>query len=517
MSRTPSKALGSRPYETIGLLKVNDQPWSREVRMTRFALILTTVLLLLPPPALPQAEYRIYEEHPRLLINPQRIDRLRKDAARQSARWRHLKTLIDNGASFPEEPLVLALLFQALDDEVAGRQAVEWAVESARAGTLADPENLRLAAIVLDWCYELFTDEQKTATAEALGKSAGPLLSAPNPAIDSVRGAVLAAAAAAGDWDGSEALLGSFIERHWKRWIAPALRRGELLDRGYEIIAVMEICHVIRRNLEIDLWKDTRGAFQTLPRHLMLGYYPKPLETDEGVFRDPASRSTHDFDPARESTLRRIGEMLLVAYNVSSDTYRFLQGWLRHDAFVLKTPLGAPYEFLWVNPYLPGLSYSSSPLFTHDELRGRLFVRGGWEEGDVWLGYINGELQIFADGKRYLVRQEDRQAPLGLAGTIIVFGSVPMSIKFKAPEGERIFVVGLGDQQPVRAKIGRKGFQVYEPGRGGILRFENPPEPMKPFLNFKKRIKLEVRPGPWRGPSSRGRKPPTLNPDRKPD
>ena len=307
MSRTPSKALGSRPYETIGLLKVNDRPWSREVRMTRFALILTTVLLLLPPPALPQAEYRIYEEHPRLLINPQRIDRLRKDAARQSARWRHLKTLIDNGASFPEEPLVLALLFQALDDEVAGRQAVEWAVESARAGTLADPENLRLAAIVLDWCYELFTDEQKTATAEALGKSAGPLLSAPNPAIDSVRGAVLAAAAAAGDWDGSEALLGSFIERHWKRWIAPALRRGELLDRGYEIIAVMEICHVIRRNLEIDLWKDTRGAFQTLPRHLMLGYYPKPPQLiARQLGADEAERFRGEGDQA---ALFPIGEM----------------------------------------------------------------------------------------------------------------------------------------------------------------------------------------------------------------
>lgn len=485
--------------------------------MKRLALVFPLLMLLLPTPALPQAEYRIYLEHPRLLINSQRVDRLRKDAARQSARWRQLKTLIDGGAAFPEEPLVRALQFQVLDDEPAGRQAVQWAVESAHAGVLKDPESLRLAALVFDWCYELFSDEQKTATARALGEGAGPLLDAPNPGIDSVRGAVLAATAAAGDWDGSEALLGNFIERHWMQWIAPALRRGELLDRGYEIIAVMEICHVIRRNLELDLWKETRKAFEFLPRHLMLGYYPQPIQTAEGVFRDPAARSTQDFDPARESTLRRIGEMLLVAYNVSWDNYRFLQGWLRHDAFILKTPLGAPYEFLWVNPYLPGFSYSSSPLFTHDELRGRLFVRAGWEEGDPWLGYFNGELQIFADGKRYLVRQQDRQAPLGLAGTIVVFGSVPMSIKFKSPGGERIFIVGLGDQQPVRAKIGRKGFEVYEPGRGGILRFENPAEPQKPFLNFDKRIKLEVRPGPWRGLSSGGRKPPTLNPDRKPD
>ena len=480
------------------------------------------MLLLLPAAALPQADYRIYEEHPRLLVNPQRIDRLRKDAERQSTRWRQLKTLIDDDAAFPEEPLVRALQFQVLGDEAAGRQAVQWALESARAGAFKDPEILRLAALVFDWCVELFSDEEKTAAAQALGEGAGPLLNAPNPGIDSVRGAVLAAAAAAGHWtgsdgDGSEALLADFMERHWKKWIAPALRRGELLDRGYEIIAVMEICHVIRRNLEVDLWSDTREAFETLPRHLMLGYYPQPIETTEGVFRDPAARSTQDFDPVRESTLRRIGEMLMVAYNVSWEEYRFLQGWLRHDAFILKTPLGAPYEFLWLNPYLPGFSYSSSPLFTHDELRGRLFVRGGWEDGDRWLGYLNGELQVFADGKRYVVRPQDHQAPLGLAGTIVVFGSVPMSIKFKAPEGERIFVVGLGDQQPVRAKIGKKGFEVYDPGRGGILRFENPPEPHKPFLRFNKKIKLEVYPGPWRGPGSGTRKPPTLHPDRKPD
>ena len=34
-----------------------------------------------------------------------------------------------------------------------------------------------------------------------------------------------------------------------------------------------------------------------------------------------------------------------------------LQGWLMHDSFMLKSTFGAPYEFLWANPYQPGLSY----------------------------------------------------------------------------------------------------------------------------------------------------------------
>lgn len=499
------------------MITVHNIPWWQDFEMKRPALIFLFLMFSLPRSALPQAEYRIYEDHPRLLLNSQRIDRLRKDATRMSARWRQLKTLIDSEAQFPEQPLVKALQLQVLGDEVAGRQATAWAVESARSGALENAESLRLAALVFDWCYDLFTREERSEMAKALGEAAAPILSARNLEIDVLRGALLAAIAAAGDWVGSEALVKAFFQDHWERWVKSALLRGELLDHGYEIIAVMEVCHAVRNNLDRDLWRETREVFETLPRHLMLGYYPHAIDTAGGVFRYPAFRSTRDFDLVRESTLRRIGEMLLVAYEVNWNDYRFLQGWLRHDAFVLKTPLGAFYEFLWVNPYLPGLSYSSSPLFAYDELRGRLFVRGGWEEDDSWLGYLNGELQVFVDGRRHLVQYTDQKALLSIAETVVVLGRVPMSIDFKAPGSKRIFVVGLGDQQPVRAKVGRKSFEVYQPGRGGILRFENPPKPDKSFLNFRKRIKIEVFPGPWRGSPSGKRKQPTLNPDRNSD
>ena len=410
-------------------------------------------------------------------------------------------------------PLVKAIQFQVLNNELAGRQAVVWALENSRQGTLNNTEILRLSALVFDWCHDLFSAEEKISMARSLGTTAASILEAKNVEIDALRGAMLAVIAASDDWSDSETLIKVFFQNHWAQWVKPALLRGELLDYGYEIISVMEICHVVRRNLERDLWQETRSVFEMLPRHLMLSYYPYPIETPKGVFREPVFRSTRDFGSIRESTLRRIGEMLLVAYETHWEDYRFLQGWLRHDAFMLKTPLGALYEFLWVNPYLPGLSYSSAPLFVHDEMRGRVLVRSGWDENDSWLGYLNGELQIVADGKRHIVLQGDQQKPLGLAGTIVVFGRVPMSIKLKAPGSKRIFVVGLGDQKPVRVKIGRKGFEVYEPDRGGILHFENPSKPEKSFLQFDKHIKIEVAPGPWLGPSSRGRqKVPTLNP-----
>ena len=463
---------------------------------------LPVLILLLPLSAWAQADYRIYEQHPRLFLQQRQLDRLRKDVERQSTRWRQLHKLIENDAAFPEEPLVRAVQYQVTANEEAGNRAKQWVLELAGSSNgFGNSEDLRLGAIVLDWCYPLFSDTEKRAVAEALGRGAQSILSSANQGVDGVRGAVLAAVAAAGDWAGAEPALETFFEQHWKPEILPALLRGELLNQGFEQIAVMEICYVIRKNLERDLWRDAPDVFRPLPRHLMLQYYPKPLQTEEGLFRRPAAPSAVELDVVRESSLRRIAEMLLVGYETGWDEYRFLQGWLRHDAYSLNTPLGAVYEFLWVNPYLPGLSFFSAPVSSQDKLRGRLFVRAGWQDDDMWAGYIDGEFQIHADGKRHIIPREAKQAPLIFAENAVVFGTLPLSFKVKVPDGKRIFIAGLGDAQAYRVKINRKPFEVFEAGRGGILLLENPPEApgiekKKPLLNFDKRISIQVRAAP---------------------
>ena len=467
---------------------------------------LLTLILLLPLSAWAQADYRIYEQHPRLFLQQRQLSRLRKDVERQSTRWRQLHKLIENDAAFPEEPLIWAVLYQVKADEEAGDKAKQWLLALAGSSSgFQSAQNLRLGAIVLDWCYELFSDTEKRAAAKALGKGAQKVLASAGQGIDSVRSAVLAAVSAAGDWPGAEPALETFFEQHWKYEVLPALLRGELLDQGFEQIAVMEICHVIRRNLERDLWREAAHVFRPLPRHLMLQYYPGPLQTEEGLFRRPAAASTMELDVVRESSLRRIAEMLLVGYETGWDEFRYLQGWLRHDAFSLNTPLGAVYEFLWVNPYLPGLSFFSAPAFSQDELRGRLFVRAGWQDEDMWAGYIDGEFQIHADGERHIIPREANQAPLVFSETAVVFGALPLSFKVKAPEGMRIFIAGLGDAQAYRVKINRKPFEIFAAGRGGILLLENPPETpgvesKEPLLNFDKRISIQVRAAPA-GPS----------------
>ena len=56
----------------------------------------------------------------------------------------------------------------------------------------------------------------------------------------------------------------------------------------------------------------------------------------------------------------------MVAYDTNAAESQLLQGWLMHDHFMLRGTFGAPYEFLWANPYQPGLSYYHVPLVYHN-------------------------------------------------------------------------------------------------------------------------------------------------------
>ena len=472
------------------------------------AAVLAVLFIWLPSFGLAQPEYRVYEDHPRLFLEPDRLKRMRKDVERRSVRWEQLRRLVDRNVALPEEPLVRALQFQTAGNEPAGRQAAAWAVAKAEHSKgferLAD---LRLGAVVFDWCYELFTEEERARVAGTLGKAAGTFAGASGVDPGEVRSAALAAVAVAGDWAGSEPALADLLERRWKTEILPALRRGRLADRAEDLLAVIEFCHAVRNNLQRELWQDDINLFKSLPFALMLRYYPKPLQTETGVFRQPAMLTTVETDPEVEATVSRIAELSFVAYENSWEEYQFLQGWLRHDEYSLTNPLGAPYEFFWLNPYLPGLSYFSAPAVVHDEVRGRLFARAGWQEGDLWAGYFNSQLQIFADGQRFVVRREDEQAPLIFPEVVVVLARVPMSVKVRAPEARVIYMVGLGEGKSYNFVINKRTFRTYEAGRGGIIVLKNPPKGSgKRFLKFNKPIRIELTAAGERGPSLLGSK-----------
>ena len=77
------------------------------------------------------------------------------------------------------------------------------------------------------------------------------------------------------------------------------------------------------------------------------------------------------------------------------------------------------YEFLWADPYLPGIAYQNLDPWVYDEQGGRLYARSGWDAGACWVA-------ISQSGER------DVNCPPGWQDKTVQFGSltlVPMSSK----------------------------------------------------------------------------------------
>ncbi|MDA1314253.1 MAG: hypothetical protein O2968_13015 [Acidobacteria bacterium] len=448
-------------------------------------------LSLLPGLLCAQVEYKVYTQHPRIWLEGRRLERLQKDAERESERWRNLQRLIKAEVDFPEEPLLRALLYQVSKDDKSAKKAVDWALAEASSDGFKKPAALRLGAIVFDWCYELLDDNQKSTLAPALFNAAKSLSGNPVVGLPDLRAAVLALVAVGDHAETYAAVLETLMKQHWEARLVPQLRDGKLLTGSEDLVALGELSHVARHNFEIEIWEQASDIFRALPLRMMMGVTPQPVRTEEGIFRVPVNTPIEK--AALEGSRNRIAGMIFVAYENNQADYQFLQGWIRHDAVTLYTPLGAVYEFLWVNPYLPGLSYFSAPLVFHDEFEGRLYARAGWQDEDLWVAYIDHRLYIVSGDETHEIRIDDKQVPLIFPGAAIVFGRVPLDVRVKIPEGQAVYVVGLeeGSTHPVRVNSSRNAEQPVL--KGGILVIENRVNSGLPEIDFEEPLRVRVR------------------------
>ncbi|MBI1356248.1 MAG: hypothetical protein GC160_18045 [Acidobacteria bacterium] len=437
-------------------------------------------------PLLAQAEYRVYNKHPRLFLDADRLKRLSRDAERETDRWRLLRQQLDNGAALPERPVALALAYQLRADERAGRQAVE----TIAAGSPTGPSPLRQAALAYDWCYPLLNDEQRAALARSLTEQAEQ---AP-PTAEGLRDAVLALVAVAGDADGAEAALGRALRERWEAKLLPQLQAGGLVDRAESLLALLEVSHVLRHNLERDLWTEAPDAFRALPMARILGYLPETLESDEGRLRRYAVPVVSDEAAVNEALFGRIAEMLLVAYESTSREAQFLQGWLRNDSFTLKGPRGAIYEMLWINPYLPGLAPASAPKWTFDPVRGRIFA----QRNELWLGYYDGGLHVDNGQGVQPAGESFREEPLGVEGATVIWtkGSGKWEVEIptgRDPRGPAVLFLGLDPQRQYEAKAGKGSWRKLEVGHGGVATLLNDYEAKESALEYDEKVRVQLR------------------------
>jgi hypothetical protein len=432
------------------------------VRTCSIALTLASLPALSPSQ---EESLRVDGAHPRIFLVPRRLKLLRRERERQSLRWNQFQLLMAGKAPMPEPGFAEALYYQASGNAEAGHEAIHWAL-----GPGAD---LRQLSLVFDWCQDILTEAESKALAAKLARAIQQTRR--DSSVGAIRSRLLAAVALAGHLpDVANRELEQVVRKWWEVQTAPALNAGHealALDESY---ALLEILHVVRDNCDIDLRDAAQRYFKDLPMIHLLSHYPASFPAGENEYRIPATLHPTSEPDLRRAALSRAAELSMVAFDSNAAGSQILQGWLLNDNFLLRGTFGAPYEFLWANPYQPGLSYYHAPLFFHDELFGRLFVRSSWEESATWLGYFDGELQVFEEGQAALVDPHLDAAPLPLSSAVILFGAHTQRFKVAVAESEPVFVVGLKPRQSYLIEVDNEEMSEERSDPGGILSLDMP-------------------------------------------
>ena len=424
---------------------------------------LAILALLLAPALFGQDEYRIYTEHPRLFLTRQRLRLLKRERERESMRWRQFDLLVRAAAQMREPGFALALHYAVTGEAPIGQRAVDWAL-----GPGAD---LRQLALVYDWCQPLLSEPQAKALAAKLRRLAEQ---STGLGIEATRDRVLAVIAAADDAHTEENALREMVTNWWRVQTAPRLADGRLVVGTPELFALFEILHATRDNLKIDLREAAPEYFRELPKFQVLANYPAPLAAPENEYRIPVYQGSGQPDLDRAALARAAG-LSTVAYDNNALENQYLQGWLIQDRFMLQGIFGAPYEFLWANPYQPGLSYFQLPVFFHDQHSGALFLRSNWEDDAIWFGIYHGEAQLFRDGRVTVLNQKgprpkkSEAIPVGDASVLV--GRNPMQF---AMEGGRVLVVSLKPHAKYLVETDDEEMSELETDGAGTLVLEYP-------------------------------------------
>jgi hypothetical protein len=404
----------------------------------------------------------VFTEHPRLLLRPARLRLLRRERERSSPRWRQFESLVTGGAPMPEPGFANALYYQISGSKEAGQRAVNWAL-----GPVTD---LRQLSFVFDWCQDVLSETQSTALAARIASALAA--SAADESIPAVRSRALAAIAL---YDHTPDVPKQALEQIVHAWWTKTARQfnaGRAAIPRDDAYALYELLHTIRDNTNLDLRLACPKYFRIFPHEHLMSYYPALYEAPENDFRIGLQRAPGEPD-LRLAALSRAAGLAMVAFDSNAQESQDLQGWLMHDRFALRGPFGAPYEFLWANPYQPGLGYFHVPLAFHDAETGQLFLRSSWEDDAKWFGYSGGIAQVFENGRLGMVDART-SAPLQLAGSLVCFGQAARKFKAKLDEPGTAYLTGLEPRLVYQVEVDDE--EVYEAPAdpGGILEVSVP-------------------------------------------
>jgi hypothetical protein len=429
---------------------------------------LLAVLGTIPLAAQSDEDFKVYSDPPRLLLTKQRLRLAQREKERQSMRWEQFDALMTSGPPLPEPGFALSLYYRVTNQAAAGKKAVEWA--------LADKStDLRQLAFVFDWCGPAMTKPQSAALAQKIQKL---LAAAASDSASSQDARALAAIAIADQLpDQGEKILKGIVDDWWRAKRLKNLAAGRPPLAREETYAAYELFHVLRDNVKIDLRDSESSYFEKFPIDHLVSHYPAPFPAQENEYRVPAYTRNGDPDIA-EATMSRAAELAMVAFDNNATEVQFVQGWLMQDRFLMRGALGLPYEFLWANPYQPGLSYAHVPLVFHDDRTGRVFARTSWDEDATWIGYFDGQLQLFRDGQVQVLKSGSAIKPVEVGQAMLLSAPAPSpdgTIRFQAGAAS-VFLFGLAPRTHYDVEVDDQELSDEVTDVGGTLLLKLPPE-----------------------------------------
>jgi hypothetical protein len=185
----------------------------------------------------------------------------------------------------------------------------------------------------------------------------------------------------------------------------------------------------------------------------------------------------HGEPDLRTATLSRAAALSMVAFDTNAQESQFLQGWLMIDRFLLRGPFGIPYEYLWANPYQPGLSFHYLPNIFHDPASGRLLVRSSWEDDAVWFYQASGIRQMFRDGQVLNLDKSALDSPVQMGAVTLM--SLPASGRFSISSEDQkasYYLFGLTPSAAYDIEVDDEDLREGTADRGGVLELSFPPK-----------------------------------------
>jgi hypothetical protein len=413
--------------------------------MMHYLWLLLLLPLAGPPPLRAQDEEIVVSaEHPRLFLRPARLRLLRRERERTSMRWQQFEILMAGNAPMPEPGFARALYYAISGNNESGKAALAWAFSPAAT-------DLRQLAIVYDWCQPVMSETQVHELAARIQKRLAE--TANDESIPAIRSRALAAVALFDEVPQvPQKELDRIVRQWWNGKIAPALKSGHNVIPRDDTYALLELFHALRDTTNLDLREAAPAFFKDFPIEHLMSYYPAAWPGPENEYYIGIERKPAEPD-LKLAALSRAAELAMVAFDVNAPETQVLQGWLMHDKFLLRSVLGSPYEFLWANPYQPGLSYYHVPLIYYNPDFGRLFIRSSWEDTAVWFGYFDGVMQLFSEGQVKVIDPKKMTEPLAVGEALLCFGQGALRYQVKLGEEDAVFIVGLDAKQTYRVEV----------------------------------------------------------------